>query len=194
MRKWKQRLLAAGLLAVLFPALAPGAVTPDGGVYFMPISCAELLQDASPFLGFFEAVAKGTVAQDMKLSRRIFRILALREKLGDITGRSREGNPVDTLIRRTLCFYREQKEPLKPIAFDDADFLKFLRESVKDLELKVDDTIFQWEFEREQRREYERRLRQNAGVVKSVQKEADAEAERTYDRLSGAARKKVRDQ
>lgn len=194
MRKWKQCLLATGLLTALYSAEGRGAVTPDGGVYLMPISCAELLQDASPFLNFFEAVAKGTVGQDTKLSKRIFRILALREKLGDVTGRSREGNPIDTLIRRTLCFYREQKEPLKPIAFDDTEFLKFLRGSVQELELKVDDAIFEWEFERQQRQEYERRLKQNAGVVKAVQREADAEAERAYDRLSGAARKKVRDQ
>ena len=34
----------------------------------------------------------------------------------------------DVLVRKTLCFYREQKEPLKPIAYDNAEFIKFLKE------------------------------------------------------------------
>lgn len=160
----------------------------------MPVSCAELLQDSGPFMNFFEAVAKGQVTKDRKFSRRLFRILSLREKLGEATGRTREANPVDAIIRRTVCFYREQKEPLKPVSFDDEPFLKFLRSSVKELEDKVEDTIFQWEFERQQRREYERRLKVSEGAAEAVAHEAEIDAEHSYDRLSAAARKKVQGQ
>lgn len=168
------------------------ALTPESSSYLLPMSCAELLQDASPFLSYFEAVAQGMVTQDRKLSRRLFRILSLRERLGEATGRTRESNPIDTLIRKTLCFYREQKEPLRQIPFDDPEFLKFLKSGLKELEEKVDDTVYQWELERQQQREYEKRLRQNRGEVETVQREARNEALRSFDRLSEAARKKVR--
>jgi len=169
-------------------------VPQEGGVFIMPMSCAELLQDPAPFLGYFEAVAKGQVSKDRKFSRRLFRVLSLREKLGEATGRTREANPIDAIIRRTICFYREQKEPLKPVAFDDEEFLKFLRVSVKELEEKVDDSIFQWEFERQQRREYERRMKVSEGAAQTVSREAERDADLTYDRLTSAARKKVQSQ
>lgn len=189
------RLASWLILFVAIPASAARTpLNPESSSFLLPMSCAELLQDATPFLSFFEAVAQGMVAQDRKFSRRLFRVLSLRDKLGETTGRTREANPVDTLVRKTLCFYREQKEPLRPIPFDDPEFLKFLKAGLKDLEEKVDDTVFQWEFERQQRREYERKLKQNQGMVETVQKEAESDAERAFDRLSDAARKKVRDQ
>lgn len=182
------------LLLGLATAAPASPLSQEGGVFLMPMSCAELLQDPAPFLAYFEAVAKGQVSKDRKFSRRMFRILSMREKLGEATGRTREANPIDAIIRRTICFYREQKEPLKPVGFDDADFLKFMHTSLKELEDKVEDSIFQWEFERQQRREYERRLKITEGAAQAVAREAEGDAERAYDKLSAAARKKVQAQ
>jgi hypothetical protein len=188
------RILAAALWLLFFGGgtVARAAVSSDSAFFLLPMSCAELLPDPAPYLGFFEAVGKGLVAKDRALSRRIFRVLSLREKLSDEPDRAREGNPVDVLIRKTLCYYREQKEPLKVVTFDDAEFLKFLRPAMKELEAKLDDTIFEYEYERQQRMEYRRQLERNRGIVESVQREADRDAEREYDRLSSAARRKVR--
>jgi hypothetical protein len=101
-----------------------GARAADVPVTLLPMTCAELLPDLAPYLGFFETVARGQVGQDRVMSRRLFRVLALRERLSDQPERMREPNPVDMLIRRTLCFYREQKEPLRQITNVDEEFLK----------------------------------------------------------------------
>jgi len=195
MRTMKRNGFSAIVLALTLGGFAAAApLSQEGGVFLMPMSCAELLQDPAPFLGYFEAVAKGQVSKDRKFSRRMFRILSMREKLGEATGRTREANPVDAIIRRTICFYREQKEPLKPVGFEDADFLKFMHVSLKELEDKVEDSIFQWEFERQQRREYERRLKITEGAAQTVAREAEVDADRAYDRLTNAARKKVQAQ
>jgi len=193
MKRLRNILVLLVFISIASPLYA-APVPQEGGVFIMPMSCAELLQDPAPFLGYFEAVAKGQVSKDRKFSRRLFRVLSLREKLGEATGRTREANPIDAIIRRTICFYREQKEPLKPVAFDDEEFLKFLRVSVKELEEKVDDSIFQWEFERQQRREYERRMKVSEGAAQTVSREAERDADLTYDRLTTAARKKVQSQ
>jgi hypothetical protein len=168
------------------------AALPDTGVVMLPMTCSELLPEISPYLNFFEAVARGNVAQDRSVSKRVYRILLLREKISVTADRFREQNPVDTLIRKTLCFYREQKEPLKPTPYDDAEFLKFLRGALKELELKVEDAVYDVEYERQQRHEYERQLLANQGIVERVKKEADVDAERTFERLTSAARKKVK--
>lgn len=178
-------------LVGLIPATGFCSLNP-GSNYLMPINCLELLPDSSPFTGFFEAVARGSAAKDRALSKRLFKILSMRERISNVVDQNREPNPVDTLIQKTICFYREQKEPLKPITFDDVDFVKFLKSGLKDLEGKVDDTVFHVEYERYQRQEYERRASNNRGIIEKLQSEADRDAENTFDRISAAARRKVR--
>src|SRR5947209_14947948 len=102
--------LIAALLFLLAAGRAEAAISSDSSYFLLPMSCAELLPDPAPYLGFFEAVGKGLVAKDRALSKRIFRVLSLREKLAEEPDRAREGNPVDVLIRKTLCYYREQKD------------------------------------------------------------------------------------
>jgi len=124
---------------MLMLTLTLKAAMPELTGQMLPLNCAELLPDTSAFLNYFESVARGIVTKDRKFSRRLFRILSLREKLAEQGDRSREQNPVDNLIRKTLCFYREQKEPVRPISYDDAEFLKYLRSSITDLEAKVEE-------------------------------------------------------
>jgi len=189
---WKVRLLSVtlGWLSV-FPAVGSAAPIADSGTYLLPINCSELLPDNSPFLGFFTAVASGTVVSDQRLSRRLFRVLALREKINDNPDLTRDQNPIDLLIRKTLCFFREQKDPLRTVPFDDPEFLKFMKSAVKDLEAKVDDAVFGLEFELQQRTEYEKRMEKNRKVIDAVQREAQKEAEVVYNRLSRNAKRKA---
>ena len=49
-------------------------------------------------------------------------------------------------------------------------------------------------YKRQQRREYERRLKITEGAAQAVAREAEGDAERAYDKLSAAARKKVQAQ
>jgi hypothetical protein len=184
--------LSFSLVFFGFSTLARAAVSVDTGVYLLPLNCAELLPDPSPFSNFFEAIARGSVSSDPKLSRRLFRIISLRDKLAETSRGTRDQNPIDVLIRRTLCFYREQREPLKAITIDDPPFLFYLKSSLSDLEKKVDETVFQAELERQQRAEYERRLRDNQSIIERVQKQADTEAEKDFKRLSERARKKAK--
>lgn len=179
------------LLLVTFSPPSQGALAPKGGFFLLPLTCAELLPDNAPYLGFLESVANGVVVSDREFSKRLYRVLALRQKLFESGTRARENNPIDILIRRTLCFYREQKEPLRPVPFDDTDFLKFLRGSLKELEYKIDDAVFQEEFEKYQRQQYENQLNKNRAVVERVKSEAETSAENAYERLSRTAKQKV---
>ncbi len=182
------------ILSLIFTSSAPGALAPKGGYFLLPLTCAELLPDSAPFLGFLESVANGLVVSDREFSKRLFRVLALRQKVFDSGTRARENNPVDILIRRTLCFYREQKEPLRPVPYDDSDFVKFLRGSLKELEYKIDDAVFQEEFEKYQRKQYETQLEQNRAIAERVRREAQTSADTAYDRLSRTAKQKVKAQ
>lgn len=164
------------------------------GPQMLPLTCAELLPDLTPYILFFDAVGRIQVAHDRRLSKKVYKILALRDRINDFADKGSDSNPVDTLIRKTLCYYREQKEPLKPVACDDEEFLKFLKGNIKDLETKVDDAVFQWEFERQEKREFERRAHKNQQIVDSVMREADIEADQTFDRLAQRAKKKAKSQ
>lgn len=166
----------------------------EPGVYMMPMNCSELLPDNTPFTNFYQAVARAAVATDKAFAKRVLRLLALRDKIADTVERSRELNPVDTLLRKTVCFYRETKDPLRPVPFDDNDFIQFLKGSLKDLEVKVEDAVFQVEFEKYQRTEYERRVGQNQSAIQSLNRDATREAENSFERLSQAAKRKVRAQ
>jgi hypothetical protein len=182
---------------LLFLALTTHAglatpLRPESGAFMLPLNCSELLPDTAPFLNFFEAVGKGAVAKNRRLAKRIFKIMALRERLAEIPDRAREQNPIDTLIRKTLCFYREQKEPLSPVGYDDAAFVAFLKGSLPDLEEKIDKVIYQSEYDRQQRKEYERQLERNQGVVLNLRREADLEADQSFERITNRAKRKVR--
>jgi hypothetical protein len=190
----KSTLLAmlAAVAALLGSLQASAALSPDPGVYMMPMNCAELLPDPAPYLNFFGAVARGSVTSDRKFSRKLFRVLALREKLQDYVEKNRGQNPIDVLIQKTVCFYRQQKEPLKPVSSDDPVFVDFLKTSLTDLDGKVDDAVFSMELERQQRQEYERLAQKNRGAVQLLEDEADRDADATFEKLSKAARRKVK--
>jgi hypothetical protein len=170
------------------------AASGSDGVSMLPMNCSELLPDTSPYLSFFESVARAAVTKDRKFSRRLYRILSLRDKFAESPERGREQNPVDILVRRTLCFYREQKAPTSPVSFDDPGIVAFLKVSISELETKVKQSLYQVELDRQQRREYERRLKQNQGLVDNIQRQADDEADRTFDQMAKSAKKKARSQ
>lgn len=187
--------LAAAFIGLVAFAIFPdarAALAPDPGVYMMPMNCVELLPDPAPYLNFFGAVARGSVTSDRPFSRKLFRILALREKLQDYVEKNRGQNPVDILIQKTVCFYRQQKEPLKPVSSDDGVFIQFLKQSLVDLDKKVDDAVFDMEFERQQRQEYERAAQKNKGTVQMLEDEADRDADATFEKLSKKARRQVK--
>jgi hypothetical protein len=183
---------SANLLILALPLTLSAANLPkEGGVFMMPMNCSELIPDNTPFINFFEAVARGSAADDKPFSKRLLRISSLREKMNNNPELSREENPIDILIRKTICFYREQKDPLRLIPFDDSTFTAFLKSSLRDLETKVDDLIFQAQVEHFQKKEYERKLLKNKTVIDQMEKEADKEADRSFERLSNAAKRKV---
>lgn len=164
----------------------------ETGTFLLPLECSELLPDNTPFVHFFEAVARGGLKADKRLSERLYKVLALRERMNTANEQSREQNPVDILIRKTLCFYREKKEPLKTVTYEDAAFLSFLRGSLADLESKLEETIFQREFDKQQRKEYERLLTENKGIEDTIRRQAELEADRSFERISNSAKRKVR--
>lgn len=190
----KPTLAALILLSITWGVTNPvqAALSPEMGVFMLPMNCSELLPDATPFLNFFEAIARANVLKDQKFTKRLLRVLALRDHFAESGDRSREQNPIDVLIRRTLCFYREQKEPSRPIGFDDAGLETFMRSSLGELEDKVKQAILQSEIERQQRLEYERKLKHNQHMVDRLEQEADEEADRTFTQLAKIARKKIR--
>lgn len=168
------------------------AIPTDLGVYLLPMNCSELLPDPGIFLGFMESAAKGHATSDRSLSKRIFRILSIRNRLEGAISKHSDRNPVDILIFKTLCFYREQKEPTRAIPFDDPPFVSYLRQALPELENRVDDVIFQAEFERNLRDRYERKLEANQQLVAQLQAEAERDAENSYSRIANTARKKAR--
>ena len=106
-------------VVMTFPAL--GAVLSEPGVYSLPMNCSELLPDPSPFTQYFEAVGRGLVSSNRPLATKIFKVIAIRERISDAADRQRDQHPIDVLIRKTLCFYRDTKEPLKAVTYDDPD-------------------------------------------------------------------------
>jgi hypothetical protein len=186
---------AVGVLLLLAIPYGLRAATPaPNAATVLPMTCAELLPDVGPYLSFFEAVGRSAVNSDRMLARHIFKILALREKMVEAADRAREQNPVDVLIRKTLCFYREQREPLKVVGYDDPQLTQFLHSSIRELEGKVQQSIFLWEYDRQERRAYERELERNQAIVDTVREQADVDADRAYEKISEAAKRKVRSQ
>ena len=132
-----------------------------------------------------------TYSRHGHFARRIFRVLSLREKTGEAAAKYRDVNPLDLLIRRTLCFYREQKEPIQQVAYNNPQFVTFLRANLKELETKIENAILDWQLERQQRTKYEAQLQKNQNLVDAIRKEAENDARISFERLSSSARKKV---
>jgi hypothetical protein len=167
------------------------AALPRGREVMLPMTCSELFPETEPFAHFFEAVARGAVTTNARLSKRMFRVLALRQKLADSGKLHKDDNPIDTILRKTGCFFRETKDPARPVPFDDAQFLKYIETSIDEVENKSEAAVYEAELARLQREEYEKRLEANQGLIDQLRQEADRAAQKSYDQLSQKARKKV---
>jgi hypothetical protein len=173
---------------------SPNAAAALGGppVYLLPMECSELLPDTDPFVRYLDSVARGNLTTEAALSRKIFRILALREKVNETLRKATARNPVDIYVQKTLCFYRQQKEPLKPVPYDDAEFLTFLKSSFDDLEKEIYSALQQTEVEQIQKKEFERRLEQNRDREESLRLQAQQEADKQLKAITEAARRQVK--
>ncbi len=174
----------------LLVSIALGAMSTP--VYLLPMNCAELVPDSGPFMHFFESVASGIAANNRALSKRLFRVLSLRERVAVETGRVGDANPVDPLIRRFLCYYREQKDPLRIISYDDSEFLGYMKKELPNLEKQVDDSVYRVAFEEQSRIEFDRRLQLHQSLIEVVRDEAGREADLVFEKVIESARKKVK--
>ncbi len=182
------------ILRITFLTLGSLAnLNPGGGTILMPLNCSELLPDTSPFIQYFESVARGAAASDRPFSLRVFKLLALRERLAEEDAASRDQNPVDIIIRKSLCFYREQKEPVRPIPYDDETFVLYLKKYLKEIEIRVEKIIIQTEFEKRSRKAYEEKLTRNKATIDVLRREAEREANSVYKSLSNQAQRKLRE-
>lgn len=171
----------------------PSLAVPSSGVIFLlPNTCNELIADAGPYIGFLEAVAQGVVGSDPTLAKKILRVLALREELLRENDMARGVNPVDALVRRTLCYYREQIEPVAPVQFNDASFVRFMRDSIGQLNSKVEDAVFEVVLQDAEEKELERKLERNRRRADKMRAEAERSAEKSFKRIAKAAQSKVR--
>lgn len=167
------------------------AAVESSSIVMLPASCAELLQQTEPFINFFEAVGKGVAKTDKELSKKIFSILILREKLEESSTARGRNNPIDILIQKTLCFYREQKEPLKEVSYDNSRLVSFLKESISELDKKVQDAIYEYELERFRREYYELKLEKSNKFAQTLRLEAEKIANLKYKTISERAKKKI---
>ena len=169
------------------------AVLTDPGVYLLPMNCAELLPDPTPFSNYLEAVGRGLVAEKPQLASRIFKILAIRSKVSSAVDRNRDQHPIDVLIRKTLCFYRDTKEPLKPVTYDDSNFVSYLASAMPELETKVGEVVYQFELEQAQKKQFEKILEKNSHLIEKMKMEAEQKASNEIDKLVKKARNQVKD-
>lgn len=177
---------------VLFIFWVSTVFSAEHPVFLMPMNCGELVPDTGPFLNFFESVGRGIAPVNRMLAKRVFKVLGMREKVLSETGRQGDVNPIDPLIRKFLCYFREQKEPLRVVAYDDADFTQFVSKELSTLEKSVDAAVFQIAFEDQSRKEYERKLSTQRELVDSIRDEANREANRVFEKVLVHARSKVR--
>lgn len=178
---------------ILIPVSNASAVPSHGEpTYLLPLNCSELLPDNTTFISYFDSVGKGQVVSDKALSQRIFRILALRDKLQESPMLFEGANPVDVVIRRTLCYYRQQKDALQPVPYYDSKFLAFLKESIKDLEKKVEAVILECQYKFVSKELLEARAKKNQALVDSVKKQAEKTAEQVFDKLNQQATRKAK--
>lgn len=185
-------LMTLTILAQLFFVDSSRAAPAGPPVYLLPMACSELLPDTDPFVRFLDSVARGNLTSEPALSRRIFRLMALRDKVRDTLRSGTERNPVDVMVQKTLCFYRQQKEPLKAIPYDDDGFVQFFKSSIDDLEKQVNAAIQQQQLEKFQKQEFERKLEANREREEKLRIQAQREAEKEMKRLSDSARRQAR--
>lgn len=160
--------------------------------YLLPLNCSELLPDNTTFLSFFESVGRGQVISQKDLSQKVFRILALRDKLGQSSPADSGINPVDVVIRRTLCFYRQQKEALQPVPYYDPKFISFLKDNIRELEQKVEAVIIESQYKTFHQEMLEKRAKQNQALVEEAKRRADKSAAQTFERLTRSASQKAK--
>ena len=180
------------LLCLLTWSSVQSAVLSETGVFLLPMNCSELLPDPGPFVNYFEAVGRGMVTSNKKLSNRIFRVLAIREKVTDAMDRQRDQHPIDIIIRKTLCFFREQKEPLKPVLYDDENFISYLSAAISEIDTKVNEVVYQWELDLAQRLEYEKIIDKNQQLILSMKRQAEKEAEAEVKKIAQRAKAKAK--
>jgi len=184
-------------LVCLFLAPITGswaAPLPGEPTYLLPLNCSELLPDNSAFVSYFDSVGRGQVVADKALSQKIFRILALRQKLNDSPSLFDGANPVDVVIRRTLCYYRQQKDALQPVPYYDPKILSFLKENIGELEKKVEAVILECQYKVISKELLETRAKKNQAMVESVKKQAEKTADQVFDKIHQQALRKAKQQ
>jgi len=164
----------------------------ESETYLLPLNCSELLPDNTPFVSYFELVGRGQVVSNKPFSRKVFKILALRDKLNASSHLFEGSNPVDIMIRRTLCFYREQRDPLQLVPYYDPKMVSFLSEGMKDLEQKVERVILDLQTQALDKERLARRAKQNEAVVQNEKRLAEKSAIQIFERINQQAVRKVK--
>lgn len=159
--------------------------------YLLPLNCSELLPNESSFLSYFESVGRGQVATNKRLSERIFRILALREKLQESSSWVEGRNPIDDLIRRTLCFYRQQRDALSPVPFDSAEIVSFISQNIKELESKIEAAVLEIEYRKAKEDILKKKAQKYQQLVEKEKQIANRKARELFEALSRKAAKKA---
>jgi hypothetical protein len=191
--KHERRLFVLGLFFGLVICVSGQASAfKENATYLLPLNCSELLPDNTTFLSYFEAVGRGQVISDKTLSRKIFRVLALRDKLNSTPDLFQGINPIDVLIRKTLCYYRQQKDALQVVTYYDPKMVSYLKENIKDLETKVDSAIFNCQFQQETKEALEKRAKKNEALVQDYMKEAQKSANQSFEKITKEAARKAK--
>lgn len=187
--------LSIYMLSVFFWVAVKGHAaisSKDSETYLLPLNCTELLPDNTPFVSYFELVGKGQVLSNKPFSRRVFKILALRDQLNSAAHLFEGSNPVDIMIRRTLCFYREQKDALQVVPYYDPKMVAFLSDGMKDLEKKVETVILDLQLQSLNKERLARRAKQNEALVQTEKKMAEKSAIQVFERINQQAAQKVK--
>ena len=82
---------------------------------------------------------------------------------------------------------------MKPVTFDDANFISYLSSALKEVESKVDDIVYQWELDRVQKAQFEKIVEKNQHLIQKMKMEADEMAEAEVKKLSQKAKKNLKD-
>lgn len=160
--------------------------------YLLPLNCSELLPNESSFLSYFESVGRGQVATNKRLSERIFRILALRETLQESSSLLEGRNPIDHLVRRTLCFYRQQRDALSPVPFDSPEIVSFIGQNIKELEGKVEAAIVEIEYRKAKADILKKKAQKYQRLVEKEKQIATRKARELFEALSQKAVRKAK--
>lgn len=182
--------LLKGLLTALVFLGGPTLVAQPQ--YLLPLNCSELLPQEASFLSYFESVGKGQVATNKKLSERIFRILALRDQLQESSSLIEDRNPIDELVRRTLCFYRQQKDALSPVPFDSPEMVSFIGQNIRELESKVEAVILEIEYRKASQDILKRKAQRHQRLVDKEKQIAARKARELFETLSRKAVNKAK--